>query len=890
MWYQLSSNDVLQQLRSDSTHGLSHQEAQRRLTKYGPNSLPSSKKPSLFLKFIAQFQNILVLILIAATLVSYFLGEILDAIAISAIVLVNAVIGFSQEAQAEKTLESLKAAEIQQALVLREGQIEKIRTTDLVPGDILILEEGAKIAADARVVESFSLRVDESILTGESIPVNKNLDQLKTAVVVLADRTNMVYKDTQTVAGRGKAIVVATGANTEIGKIAGFLTETKSEKTPLTVQLAKVGSMLTKVIAIIAIIIFIVNIARDVDLVDSLLISISLSVAAIPEGLPAIVALVLSMGVKRLAAKKSIVKKLPAVETLGAVRVIATDKTGTLTQNKMNATKIILADGSEFNIEGIGFQTEGKFLDKDKKIIDPSKYPQLVNFLKAAVFANDAALEQDQNSTSILGDTTEGALLVAAARAKLSILEIRSANPIVFELPFTSEAKMMSVIVQPTKTDDYILAAKGAPEVILELCNLDAKAKKMVLKRVQELSHMGLRSLVLASKKLSTRAAKLTLAEKKIDFTNLTYLGLILMQDPLRPDVKKAILAAKQAGIRTIMITGDHKETAAAIAQQAGIINKGETVLTEDDLTKLTNKALEQQLKSGVNVFARISPLGKLRIIEVIKKLPNTQIAVTGDGVNDAPALKASHIGIAMGISGTDITREVADIVITDDNYATIVDAIREGRIIFANLVKFIRYLISCNLSEVIVVAAGVLFGTPIPLLPIQILWINLITDGLPALALGVDPPEYDVMKVPPRDVTVGILHKTRMTYMMIEGTIIGASVFALFIIGLNQFSYGHAQTMTFTALALAQLVHAFNNRSSRKSIFALGIFSNKYLVAAVVLSTILQFYVVQSNWGNLVFKTSTLAYNHWLLVGIVVLITFLVSEIKKQLRFRVIP
>ncbi len=919
MFYQKSSASVLKELKTAATTGLSRPEAQKRLDKYGPNLLPTKKKPALIYKFFAQFKNFLVLILLAATLLSLILGDKLDAVAIAAIVLLNATIGFVQEIQAEKTLSALAEKDILYSLVLRSGQVEKIPAAEIVIGDIIILEEGTKIPADGRIIESYSLHADESILTGESLPTSKNPDKLPAGNIPLADRANCVFKDTQIVSGRGKAVVIAIGRDTEIGKIALFLEETKETKSPLTVELEKVGRSLTLVIIFIAVIIFILNFRSKVPLVESLLISISLAVAAIPEGLPAIVTIVLSLGVKRLAQKNTIVKKLPAVETLGAVRIIATDKTGTLTQNKINVVKIITAGGKKYEVEGEGYSPQGVFFDENKKMVDVEKQPELWRLLKAGILANNASI--GSNGSEILGDTTEGALLVAAARANLNIEEVKASEKRIWEIPFSSDRKMMSVVVQVDGTSDYYLYTKGAPEMIFPNCVASTPGVEAV---AQRMAAQGLRPLALAFRKLTKSEVKKALEENILSEKGLTFLGLVGMQDPLRPEVTQAIAAAKSAGIRTIMITGDHKETAASIARQAGIIEpviaripsatrgtwqsladasshmreiprlatlaRDDKILTENDLAKMSDEQLAHEIRNGVNVFARISPFTKLRIVEVIKRIPNTQVAVTGDGVNDAPALTAAHIGVAMGKSGTDVTREVADIVITDDNYATIVVAVEEGRIIFANLVKFIRYLISCNLSEVIVIAAGVAFGTPLPLLPIQILWINLVTDGLPALALGVEPPEYDVMKRPPRNLTEGILHKKRWIYMMIEGSIIGISVFLLFLYALANHSYIEAQTMTFAALALSQLVHAFNNRSTRQSIFKLGIFGNRYLVLTAILSVFLQIMVIQTGWGNLVFKTTNLRLDHWLLIACVSLIPFFVVEAKKQLRFRVLP
>ena len=889
MYYKKSVTEVARELSTDINRGLTRKEVGIRLLKFGYNLLPQKPKSPAILKFFNQFKNLLVGVLLLASLVSLFLGDVTDALAIFAIVILNASIGFIQEIKAERTLESLKEKEILYALVLRDGKMEKIPSSEIVIGDILVLEEGEKMAADARLVEEFALQIDESILTGESMPVGKNTEVISRQGLPLADHTNIIYKDTKILAGRGRAIVFATGAKTEIGKIAASLQETIAEKTPLTRELESVAKTLTLVIAVIAGVVFFLNVLDDIPVVESLLVSISLAVAAIPEGLPAIVTIVLSLGVKRLADKKSIVRHLPAVETLGAVRIIATDKTGTLTQNKINVVKICLPDNTNISVEGKGYNLKGRFADRNHHLINPKKSDLLRELMIAASLANNSNVEKRKFSEpKIIGDTTEIALLVAAYRAGLNIKNLLTRFKRVFEVPFTSDRKMMSVVVK--SQNDFTLYAKGAPEIMIEKCALSKAEKQNILKINGQLAKLGLRSLLLAKKAVSEIELQTAIKKDEIRESGLTYLGLMAMQDPLRPEVKKALVQAKIAGIRTIMITGDHRETALTIAMEAGIAVADSIVLTQTDVDTSTVKKLSDTIKNGANVFARISPLGKLKIVEAIKRIPHHQVAVTGDGVNDAPALKSAHIGIAMGKTGTDITREVADMVITDDNYATIIVAVGEGRIIFSNLVKFIRYLISCNLSEVLVVTLGVLMSTPLPLLPIQILWVNLVTDGFPALALGMDPPERDVMNSPPRDLSQGILHKKRWAYMLVEGTIIGLVVFFLFLFALRRFDYKEAQTMAFTTLAFAQLVHAFNNRSTRKSLFDVGILTNIYLVWAAIISVILQIFIVQSSFGNTVFKTEALNWLEWLYIFLFSLIPFFVVELKKQLRFRILP
>lgn len=884
MFYQQSVQSVLHNLKTNPSRGLTKKEAEKRLKKFGPNLPPTTKKKSILWKFLEQFNNLLIIILLLATLLSLILGETLDAIAIAAIVILNALMGFLQEIQAEKTLESLKIAEKSYTILLRDGHPTKVPFEKIVPGDIILLEEGQKIPADARVIEAFALKVNESLLTGESNAVSKNIHSIGSDIP-LADRCNIVYKNTNISSGRGKAVVVATGANTEIGKIAKILAKEESPRTPLTIELTKVAKMLTILIGFTAFVLFIINILTQKPLIESLLISISLSVAAIPEGLPAIVTIVLSLGVKRLADKKTITKKLQAVETLGAIKIIATDKTGTLTQNKISVTQIAIKE------KIITVDEDGKsFFINEKKPVNPQKDLTLYEILNTSVLSSNAHIEHRRGKKHhCIGDSTEGALIHTAILAGIDIDNLRKTEQKIFEMPFSSDRKMMTVATID-QNGDYFMHTKGAPEVLLEKCDIQGEDKKSALKTAKQMSENGLRTLAFGRKKISQKEAKNILESKFIQEDGFQYLGIMGMQDPLRPEIKDSLAIAKTAGITTIMITGDHKLTAKTIALEANIITKYETVLTEQETHHMTEKELAKSILHGTRVFARISPLEKLRLIKAIQLIPGTIVAVTGDGVNDAPALKAAHVGIAMGQTGTDVAKDVADMVITDDNYATIITAVREGRVIFANLVKFIRYLISCNISEVIVVAAGVILGTPMPLFPIQLLFINLITDGLPALALGIDTPEYDVMKKAPRDQSIGILHKKRWAYMIFEGATMGISVFLLFLFALYTFSHAIAQTMTFAGLSLAQLVHAFNNRSTRKSLFEIGFFTNKYLVYTALISIFLQFLAVQTPTGNQIFKTESLNLYQWFLVACVALLPFFIVELKKKLRFKLLP
>ena len=881
MWSQKSIKSIETELDTNISFGLSSEKANQRLKKYGSNILPTKPPPSLFIKFFQQFRSILIIILILATIASAFLGDLIDAMAIFTIVLLNATIGTYQETKAEKTLASITQKDIPFTLILRNKQIEKIPSVEVVPGDILLLEEGQIVPADGRIFESIALTVDESILTGESASRHKSDGILTEDNLPLAEKDNMIFKDTKVVSGRGKAVVVATGSTTEIGKIAQFLEKEKEEISPLALELDKVGTMLSAAVLTIAFLIFLVSGLRHLPLLERLLIAISLSVAAIPEGLPAIATITLALGVERLAKKKTIVKKLLAVETLGAVKIIATDKTGTLTENKMNVTQIVTADGIRFRVEGEGYSPKGTFLDKNGKMIDPRQIPNLINLLTAAALANNATLKDKHGNFEILGDTTEGALLIGAVRAGISLANLQKAYRRIFEIPFSQSRKMMSVVVKIEEAGDIMLFAKGAPEEIVKLCRMNSQQISKSLGHARNLAAQGLRTLAVASTRLTKNQIRDLLEKDLVKEENLSFLGIIGEKDNLRLDIKDAIEKAKLAGIKTIMITGDHLTTATTIGLDCGIAENKNQAVTEKDIDPLSLSEIAQLIKKDrYRIFARVSPLGKLKLVEAMKLIPNTQVAVTGDGVNDAPALKAAHVGIAMG-SGTDIAREVADLVITDDNYATIISAIKEGRIIFANLIKFIRYLISCNLAEVLVVTLAVVFDKGIPLLPIQLLWINLITDGLPALALGIDPPEKDIMSHPPRS-SNQLLHSRRWSFMLLEGSLIAVAVFVLYVYAADSFNQIIAQTIAFTSLSTTQLIHALNNRSTRLSLLALGIFSNMKLIWAILISLILQYAAVSTSLGHLIFKTMSLSLSQWLAIAVVSVIPFIFVEAKK--------
>jgi len=788
--------------------------------------------------------------------------------------------GFIQEARAEKAIEALKGLSTNYAKIIRDGNILKIDTKDLVPGDIIILESGDKIPADARLIDTVNLEISEAILTGESNPVKKITTKINTKKVQLADRKNMIYKDTTVLYGRGEAVVIATGKNTQIGKISTLLQTQEKDETPLGEQLNAVGKKLSLLAGIIIISMLLAGlITQHISMTEAFFTSISLAVAAIPEGLPAIVTVVLAIGVSRLAYHKAIVRRLNAVETLGSTNYILTDKTGTLTKNQMTVTDITTKDNT------YAVSLDNNYTDKKGNIINPKQNEMLRWLLTTALLCNDAQRCENIENCKYTGDPTEVALLEAAENAGIEISATRSIYQRLYEIPFSSETKRMVVVVKhPTDDTKTWVLAKGAPEIIETMLTKDGK---VLTDATEQYVKEGLRSLAFAYKELTKKdlnRAKKSKKPESILATKLTFLGVLAQKDPIRPEVKHAILKAKDAGINTLVLTGDHKLTATNIAMELGLINSAEEVIDGNILGDAQGKKL-QQILDTVKVFARVSPEQKLKITKAIKER-DMIVAVTGDGVNDAPAIKAADIGIAMGITGTDVSKEVADIVLEDDNYATIVEAIRQGRIVYDNLLKFIKYLISCNMSEVFVIAACIFTGLPLPLLPIHILWINLITDGLPALALGMEPGERDIMQRKPRNSHENLLSKQKWTNMTYEGLLITGATLTAFGIGLKT-SLIAAQTLTLTTLALAQLGNAFNNRSERHSIFSKDLKTNKYLAYTIIASIFIQLFIVYSPLGNLYLKTVILEPKLILAAFTLALVPLVGVEIRKIIKTR---
>ena len=874
MSHALSIEKTIETYTTNCETGLSLEEAKTRLEKYGFNALPDKKKKSPIIKYLEHYKDILIIVLLVAGIVSGLLGEYLDAGIILFIVIVNATLSFIQETRAEKAVEALKNLETYYAKVIRDGETLQIETKELVPGDIIILENGDKVPADARLIESVSLEVTESVLTGEASSVKKDATLELGADTTLAERRNMLYKNTSVLYGRAKAIVIATGLDTEIGKISRLIQKQEKDESPLAEQLDHVGKRLSLAAGLIIIIIFGITLLKgQLDIKESFFTAVSLAVAAIPEGLPAIVTIVLAIGVSKLAKSKTIIKRLKAVETLGSTNYILTDKTGTLTLNQMQVTQIITPE-KKYTFEGDNDLKSGY-----EQITDPQIEENLYWALKIAVLCNNA----DANHTSIVGTPIEGALLKAAQDANINIHEIREKYPRIHEIPFSSiNRKMLVVVENPNDSQKVYVMAKGAPEVIETMVK-----NENILELNQELAERGYRTLALSYKELTKEELKKALELPNPQEVLSTYhdlAGIMAQKDPVRKEVKEALAKAKAAGIKTIVLTGDNRITATNVALELGLITNKHEVIDGGDIAEASDEELRNLLKT-IKVFARVSPEQKLRITQLIKAQDNI-VAVTGDGVNDAPAIKAADIGISMGISGTDVAKEVADMVLEDDNYATIVEAIRQGRIVYENLVKFVKYLISCNISEILTIGIAIAVGLPLPLVPIQILWINLVTDGMPALALGMEPGESDIMNRAPRNSKEHILTGQRWQKIVLESLLMTAGTLFAFFMGLK-INYEAAQTAAFTTLVTAQLFHALTNRSDTHSAFSKKLGSNNKLFLIIFVSLIIQALVVFTSVGNIALKTVSLSSLMFLGSLVFGIIPFIALELSKLIKYK---
>jgi Ca2+-transporting ATPase len=914
--YRRTAEEVVTELESDPRWGLSTEEARARLERYGPNELEAEKPVPAWRRFLAQFRDTLVILLLVATAISVGLWAYeqdsalpYEGIAIFAIVLFNGALGYVQESRAERAVAALRAMSAAEAGVVREGERQSLPAAELVPGDIILIEEGDTIPADARLIETTALQTSEASLTGESLPVSKDVAPTEEKVG-LGDRSNMVFSGTAASYGRGRAVVTATGMRTELGKIAGMLRQTEEETTPLQKELNRTGKLLGAVVLIIAAVIvatvlLVERVSDPAAIFDVLILGVALAVAAVPEGLPAIVTAVLAIGVQRMARRNAIVRKLPAVETLGSATVIASDKTGTLTKNEMTVRVVVTASGHA-DLGGTGYAPEGELLRRDGELLSDERLrAEVERVLRAAERANNATLDRRDGRWSVQGDPTEGALIVAARKVGLSPDTLDSRFERVGEVPFSSERKLMSTVHKDAEKPRRLISfVKGAPDVMLPRCSHELvgdEARPLTDERRAEIRAAADRLAAEALRTLGVAFRSLPADGIEIDDhieRDLVFLGLVGMIDPPREEVKDAVALAKDAGIHPMMVTGDHPETAVAIAKELDISTDGRAV-TGAELERLPEETLESVVHDS-SVYARVNPEHKLRIVHALQK-NGAVVAMTGDGVNDAPALKSADIGVAMGITGTDVSKEAADMVLTDDNFASIVAAVEEGRSIFANIQKFLRYLLSSNIGEVLtmffgVVLAGVIGLTDVgegavvlPLLATQILWINLVTDGPPALALGLDPADPKVMKQPPRPQGSGVITRRMWLGIAFVGLVMAAGTLLVLDIALPGGLIGgsgdlpYARTMAFTTLMLFQLFNVPNARSDERSAFA-ELFRNRWLWGAVLVSLLLQFLVVYAPFLQPAFGTVGLRAGDWLLCAAVASSVLWLREASKLL------
>ena len=898
-WHVLAPDALSKAQVSDLDAGLSEPEAVRRLATYGLNDLPEAPPSSPLKLFLSQFTSVIIWVLIGAAVVSGLLAEWLDAAAIIAIVFLNGLLGFVQEFRAEQSLAALRKMSVAMARVVRDGVLRPIPASELVPGDLVLLEAGDRVPADARLTYSTNFQTQEASLTGESTPVQKDVRVLTGTDIPLADRTNMAFMGTIAVSGKARALVVSTGVRTELGRIATMIqqaSEAERMETPLQRRLEQFGYTLLWLSLAVVAVVFTLGYWRGEPLLAMFLTSVSLAVAAVPEGLPAVVTITLALGVTRMVKRHALIRKLPAVETLGSATVICTDKTGTLTKNEMTVTKLIVGDRA-YDVTGEGYEPAGEIREASSSAPlpltpDASRLPEgLRQLLAAGVLCNGASLREENGAWQVIGDPTEGALLVAAAKAALLKRDLEQAAPFEGEIPFDAERKMMTVI---RRTAEGPMAyVKGALDVLLKCCThrlrldgmvepLDDRQRKAILESNASLAHESLRVLAAAHRRLDDAHANLQPDAVERD---LVFLGLFAMKDPLRPEAVRAVRLCGEAGIKTVMITGDHKETAVAIARDLGLSDGPGTAFSGTEINNLTDEQLTQFVER-VTVYARVSAEHKLRIVQAWKRR-GAIVAMTGDGVNDAPAIKAADIGVAMGLAGTDVTKEASDMVITDDNFASIAAAVEEGRGVFDNIRKTVHFLLSCNVSEVLVMLFATLLGLPLPLLPIQILWMNLVTDGIPALALAVDPKAPDLMKRPPRQPDGRLLDGRRLFAIGGEGLILGMialGAFSYSLYGLHQ-NLEQARTVVFTVMVVVQLVHAFNCRNERLSLFQIGVGTNRALLGAFLLSIAMQVAVLTLPVVSLVFKVAPLPIEDWALMGAMGVLPLVIMEAIKVLR-----
>ena len=870
-WWSFSPEQACKELDTDPNQGLSPAAAKVRLKNYGFNELPEPKPPSLFKRFLSQFSSIIIWILIIAAVIAGILGEWINAIAILIIVILNAIIGFIQEINAERSLAALKKLATPSCKVIRDGVLQNVLSKEIVPGDLILLEAGDLVPADGRVIQSVRLSAQEASLTGESLSIHKMIDPLENGELPIGDRKNMAFMGTVVLSGKGYMVVTTTGLNTELGKIASLLSGRKEEQTPLQIRLAQLGSRLVFLCLFIVAIVFILGMLQGNSFINVFLIATSLAVAAVPEGLPAIVTIALAIGVRKMAKRKALIRHLSSVETLGCASVICTDKTGTLTMNEMSARKIWV-NQEQIDVSGVGYTPIGDFALKSQ-IISLADFPELTSLLETGILCNSANLNAMEQGWQITGDPTEGALIVLAEKGGIKKLELETVNPRLEEIPFDSERKRMSVLRKTSNGN--VLFVKGAPDLILDRCQtvllrsgqmpLTPLLRQEILNANHDFATQALRVLAMACRNIES--------EKSIDESmedKLTFIGLVGMMDPPRIEVKQAIQTCMKAGILPVMITGDHKDTAEAIAKELGLMSEGKLSITGLELEQMSDEELKKSLRS-ISIYARISAEHKLRIVRMWRSLGEI-VAVTGDGVNDAPAIKEANIGIAMGIKGTDVTKDAADMIITDDNFASIVNAVEEGRGIYDNIIKFVNYLLSSNIAELMIIFIGMTVGFKdssgnpfIPLSAVQLLLLNLVTDGFPAIALGMDPVDPRAMERLPRKSSEPILSRRFSLQLMLISSIIAAGTLIACHFGLRT-SAALAQTMAFTTLVVLELVRVQMVRSQ----YHIGFFSNWWIIGALVSSLIVQLMVIYLPPLQIVFGTVGLSLKEWGVISIV--------------------
>ncbi len=901
-WHALNIEEVLENLVTTIHEGLTSAEAKARLEKNGLNQLTEAPRPSFLMMVLEQLKSFVVLLLIGASIISAILGEWVDASAIISIVILNTILGVIQESKAEQALAALKKLAAPEALVLRDGHKQTVPARELVPGDVVFLEAGNFIPADVRLVEAINLRIDEAALTGESVSVQKNMADVISADSPVGDRKNSAFMGTTVTYGRGKGIVVSTGMNTQLGLIATMLQSVEDEETPLQHKLEQLGKTLGWACLVICAIVFAAGWLRGGQPLEMFMVAVSLAIAAVPEGLPAIVTISLALGMREMVHRHALIRHLASVETLGSATVICSDKTGTLTQNEMTVTRI-WTDHQFFEVSGTGYQPEGDFWVDGQKI-DVCKYQGMLTSLWIGAINNDAELEYDNDGRFLrmVGDPTEGSILVAAAKAGALPHAINSAYPRDGEIPFDSTRKRMvtvhrvsnpctediSLFNDSSSKEQYVVAIKGAPDVVLNLCTtyhpmddsdpkpLTSAGRQEVLSANDAMTNDALRVLGLAYKLVSSKPANYTETELE---ENLVFAGLVGMIDPARPEVTPALQEAGGAGIRTIMITGDYPNTACAIAQRISLLEPGSSAITGRQLDELTDDQLKDAVRS-TNVFARVSPEHKMRIVKALQA-DDQVVAMTGDGVNDAPAIKLADIGVAMGITGTDVAKETADMVLTDDNYASIVSAVEQGRIIYSNIRKFVYYLISCNMAEIFVIFLPTILGKGSPLQAIQLLWLNLVTDGAPALALGTEKGDPDIMRQKPRPFKEPIINKNMQIGVAVQAVFITGATLLAYFIGLAH-NEMYAQTMAFITLSISELFRAYTARSEYFPLLKIGMFKNRFMNYAVGSSLVLILLVLYVPFLNTIFKTVPLGFTEWEKILPLILLPSIAAEITK--------